>query len=41
VADGSGLDWAVNGDVVVPVVVKDINGETVFTADITMNIKQG
>lgn len=41
VADGSGLDWTVNGDVVVPVVVKDTKGETVFTADITMNIKQG
>jgi acyl-coenzyme A thioesterase PaaI-like protein len=41
VADGTGLDWTVNGDVVVPVVVKDTHGETVFTADITMNIKQG
>lgn len=41
VADGTGLDWTVNGDVTVPVVVKDTHGETVFTADITMNIKQG
>lgn len=40
VADGSGLDWSINGDVVVPVVVKDTQGEIVFTADITMNIKQ-
>ena len=40
VADGSDLDWTVNGDVIVPVVVKDLNGTTVFTADITMNIKQ-
>lgn len=40
IADGSGLDWSVNGDVVVPVVVKDTHGEIVFTADITMNIKQ-
>lgn len=39
-ARGEGIDWTVNGDVVVPVVVKDILGETVFTADITMNIKQ-
>jgi len=41
VADGTGLDWSVNGDVIVPVVVKDTAGETVFTADITMNVKQG
>lgn len=40
VADGSGLDWTVNGNVVVPVIVKDTKGETVFTADISMNIKQ-
>lgn len=41
VADGSGLDWSVNGDVIVPVVVKDTAGVIVFTADITMNVKQG
>ncbi len=41
IADGTGLDWTVNGDVVVPVIVKDTGGETVFTADITMNVKQG
>ena len=41
VADGIGLDWSVNGEVVVPVVVKDTQGTIVFTADITMNIKQG
>lgn len=40
IADGSGLDWTINGDVVVPVIVKDTAGETVFTADITMNVKQ-
>jgi hypothetical protein len=39
-AKGDGIDWTANGDVVVPVVVKDILGVTVFTADITMNIKQ-
>jgi hypothetical protein len=31
----------VNGDVIVPVVVKDSAGVIVFTADITMNVKQG
>jgi acyl-coenzyme A thioesterase PaaI-like protein len=41
VADGTGLDWTVNGDIIVPVIVKDTAGETVFTADITMNVKQG
>jgi acyl-coenzyme A thioesterase PaaI-like protein len=40
IADGNDLDWSVNGDVVVPVVVKDTSGETVFTADIKMNVKQ-
>lgn len=40
IADGSSLDWTVNGDVIVPVVVKDTAGETVFTANITMNVKQ-
>lgn len=40
IADGNGLDWSVNGDVIVPVIVKDTDGETVFTADITMNVKQ-
>lgn len=40
IADGSSLDWTVNGDVIVPVVVKDTVGETVFTANITMNVKQ-
>lgn len=41
IADGSDLDWTVNGDVIVPVIVKDTQGEIVFTADITMNVKQG
>jgi acyl-coenzyme A thioesterase PaaI-like protein len=40
VADGSSLDWTINGNIIVPVVVKDTLGETVFTADITMNVKQ-
>ena len=41
IADGTGLDWTINGDVIVPVKVRDTAGETVFTADITMNVKQG
>lgn len=40
VADGQGIDFAINGDVVVPVVVTDTNDQVVFTARITMNIKQ-
>lgn len=39
VADGSQVDWNTSGNIVVPVVLKDTNGETVFTADITMNLK--
>ncbi len=39
VADGSQLDWQREGEVVVPVVIKDTSGDTVFTADITMNLK--
>lgn len=40
IADGSQIDWTTDGNIVVPVVVQDIQGETVFTADITMNLKQ-
>lgn len=40
VAKGEGIDWSRNGDVVVPVEVTDTAGELVFTAAITMNIKQ-
>lgn len=39
VADGSGIDWATPGDKVVPVSVFDSEGQKVFTADITMNVK--
>lgn len=39
-ADGSGIDWSVSGDVVVPVNVFDTAGEPVFRAEIRMNIKQ-
>ena len=41
VADGSAIDWDTEGNVVVPVVLKDKAGETVFTAEITMNLKHG
>lgn len=40
VADGSDIDWTTEGDIVVPVKVTDTEGVIVFTADITMNIKQ-
>lgn len=39
VADGSGIDWTTPGDKVVPVSVFDADGQKVFTADITMNVK--
>ena len=39
VADGSGIDWAQAGDQVVPVDVFDTDGQKVFTARITMNVK--
>ena len=41
IADGSQIDWNSNGNIVVPVEVKDTAGEVVFSADITMNLKQG
>ena len=39
VADGSGIDWSVAGDQVVPVDVFDTAGQKVFAARITMNVK--
>lgn len=39
-ADGKDIDWTVTGDVLVPVIVSDSSGETVFRADIRMNIRQ-
>jgi len=41
IADGSQVDWSTNGNIVVPVKVKDTAGDIVFSADITMNLKQG
>jgi acyl-coenzyme A thioesterase PaaI-like protein len=40
VADGSAIDWAQAGDQIVPVDVFDSAGTKVFTARITMNIKE-
>lgn len=37
---GTAIDWTQTGEVIVPVDVKDTNGDIVFTARITMNIKQ-
>lgn len=39
IADGTGIDWTQDGNVVVPVKVYDTKDEIVFTADITMNLK--
>lgn len=39
VADGTAVDWASEGDKVVPVVITDADGKQVFTAQITMNVK--
>lgn len=39
IASGRGIDWNVNGSVIVPVEVFDDEGNKVFHADITMNIK--
>lgn len=39
VADGSQIDWSQGGDQVVPVDVFDTQGQKVFTARITMNVK--
>jgi len=40
-ARGEGIDWATEGDKVVPVEVTDTYGKAVFTARITMNVKLG
>lgn len=39
VADGSAVDWQSEGDKIVPVEIADSEGQTVFTARITMNLK--
>lgn len=39
VADGSEVDWSTPGEKVVPVTVFDDSEHTVFTAQITMNVK--
>lgn len=39
VADGSAVDWSTPGEKVVPVTVFDDSEHTVFTAQITMNVK--
>jgi acyl-coenzyme A thioesterase PaaI-like protein len=39
VADGSGIDWSVIGELIVPVTLFDVDGKKVLTAQITMNIK--
>lgn len=39
VADGSDIDWSVNGNVTVPVTIKDTNDDVVFTAEIIMNLQ--
>lgn len=39
VADGRDIDWSIEGDIQVPVSIKDEEGTEVFTAKITMNIK--
>jgi len=38
-ADGSQIDWSVAGNKEVPVSVKDTNGQEVFSALITMDVK--
>ena len=40
IADGRDINWDKEGDKVVPVQIKDINDEIVFTAQINMNIKK-
>ncbi len=39
VADGSSIDWSATGDIDVPVDIFDTDGQKVFTAQITMNVK--
>jgi len=40
VSDGCGIDWHQTGDIVVPVNIVDTAGDTVFTAHITMDVKE-
>lgn len=39
-AKGDGIDWTQTGNVIVPVEIRDTNEQIVFTAEISMNIKQ-
>ncbi|GBO86280.1 hypothetical protein MS5N3_37310 [Marinobacter salsuginis] len=39
IADGDGIDWEAAGEKVVPVSMIDEDGQTVFTAQITMNVR--
>lgn len=41
VADGSQIDWSVEGDQEVPVSITDQEGKQVFTAVITMSVRRG
>ena len=40
IADGRNINWDEEGNKVVPVEIKDINDEVVFTAQINMNVKK-
>jgi uncharacterized protein (TIGR00369 family) len=40
IADGSGIDWTTQDGLTVPVNVFDTDGNKVFSAQITMNIKE-
>ena len=40
IADGRDINWDEEGNKVVPVEIKDINDEVVFTAQINMNVKK-
>jgi len=39
VSDGSAIDWSVPGEKLVPVMVTDTQGQLVFSAQVTMNVK--
>jgi len=39
IADGNAIDWNQQGNIVVPVSVRDTAGTEVFHAEITMNVK--
>ena len=40
IADGRDINWDEEANKVVPVEIKDINDEVVFTAQINMNVKK-